>query len=554
MQGFCQPSGILRNGLLHVLTDGLGRVNGDTVSGMHARALHMLHQSGDQDIGAVADRVNLHLLALQVLVYQNGMILGDTVDDGHKFLDLCIGDGDLHALAAQHVGGAHQHGITKTVCHSLGFFRCINGSAAGSGDFTFLQNLVKQLSVFRRVHVFRTGSQNRNPHFHQAFGQLDGGLAAELHHRPVGMLDVHHILHILRRQRLKIQLVRDIEVRAHGLRIIIDDDRLITRSGKSPGGMDGAVVEFDSLSDSDGAASQHQNFLRADGSIGTNLAASGFLRLVFSAVYRVIIRRARLELCGAGIHHFVSCRDAVFQAQIFDLLLRHSGQAADHVVRELQTLRLAQKLRRERSFLQLLFHLHQNSELVNEPLVHHRDFMDCLIIQTFAQSLSDDPDSLVIHLFQTLLQFLRGKCSEIIASQAVHMLLQRTDGFHQRPFEIGTDAHHLSGRLHLSGEGSLGGNEFIKRQTGHFHHAVVQRGFKTGIGLACNRVFDLIQGIAQGNLCRHLGDWVPGGLTRQGGGTAHTGIHLDDAVFKAGGMQGKLHVAASRDLQLIDDV
>ena len=554
VQGFCQPSGILRNGLLHVLADGLGRVNGDTVSGMHARALHMLHQSGDQDIGAVADRVNLHLLALQVLVYQNGMILGDAVDDGHKFLDLCIGDGDLHALAAQHVGGAHQHGITKTVCHSLRFFRCINGSAAGSGDFTFLQNLVKQLSVFRRVHVFRTGSQNRNPHFHQAFGQLDGGLAAELHHRPVGMLDVHHILHILRRQRLKIQLVRDIEVRAHGLRIIIDDDRLITRSGKSPGGMNGAVVEFDSLSDSDGAASQHQNFLRADGSIGTNLAASGFLRLVFSAVYRVIIRRARLELRGAGIHHLISGCDAVFQAQIFDLPLRHSGQAADHVVRELQTLRLAQKLRRERALLQLLFHLHQNGDFIDEPLVHHGDLMDRLIIQSLAQGFRNDPDPLVVHLFQAFLQILRGKGGEIIASQAVHMLLQGADGLHQRPFKIGANAHHLSGGLHLGGEGSLCGDEFIEGQTGHFHHAVVQRGFKAGIGLARNRVFDLVQGIAQGDLCRHLGDGITGGLTRQCGRTAHTGIHLDDAVFKAGGMQSKLHVAASRDLQLVDDV
>ena len=409
MQGFCQASGILRNGFLHALADGLSGVNGDTVSGMHARALHMLHQAGDQDIGAVADRIHLHLLALQVLIHQNGMVLCNTVDDGHEFLDLCIGDGDLHALAAQYVGGTHQHGIPQTVCHCLGFFRRINGAAAGSGDFTFLQNLVEQLPVLRRVHVFRAGSQNRNAHFHQAFGQLDGGLAAELHYRSVGMLDVHHVLHILRRQRLKIQLIRDIEVRAHGLRIVIDDDRLIARFGKGPGGMDGAVVEFDSLSDTDGAASQHQHLLRADGSVGTELAASGFLRLVFSAVYGVIIRRARLELRGAGIHHLISGCDAVFQAQIFDLPLRHSGQVADHVVRELQTLRLAQKLRRERALLQLLFHLHQNGDFIDEPLVHHGDLVDRLIIQPFAQGFRNDPDPLIVHFFQAFLQILCGK-------------------------------------------------------------------------------------------------------------------------------------------------
>ena len=521
---------------------------------MHARALHMFHQAGNQDVGAVADRVHLHLLALQVLVHQNGMILCDAVDDGHEFLDLFIGDGDLHALAAQHIGGAHQHGIAQTVCHGLRFFCCINGAAAGSGDFTFLQNLVEQLPVLRRVHVFRAGSQNRNAHFHQAFGQLDGGLAAELHYRSVGMLDVHHVLHILRRQRLKIQLIRDIEVRAHGLRIVVDDDRLIARFGKGPGGMDGAVVEFDSLPDTDGAASQHQHLLRADGSVGTELAASGFLRLVFSAVYGIIVRRARLEFGGAGIHHFIGGSDTVFQTQRFDLSLRHSGQAADHVVRKLQTLRLTQKLRRDRSLFQLFFHLHQNGDLVDKPLVHHGDLVDRIIIQSLAQSFGDDPDPLIVHLFQALLQLLRGQSGKIIASQTVHMLLQRTDGLHQRSFKAGADTHHLTGRLHLGGEGSLGGDEFIEGQTGHFHHAIVKRGLKAGIGLSCDRVFDLVQGIAQGDLCRHLGDGIAGGLTRQGGRTAHTGIHFDHAVFKAGGMQGELHVAASRDLQLVDDV
>ena len=368
------------------------------------------------------------------------------------------------------------------------------------------------------------------------------------------MLDVHHVLHILRRQRLKIQLVRDIKVRAHGLRIVVDDDRLIARFGKSPGSVDGAVVEFDSLPDADGAASQHQHLLRADGTVRAQLAASGFLRLVFPAIYGIVIRGACRELGGTGIHHFVGGSDAVFQAQRFDLSLRHSGQTADHAVRELQTLRLPQKLRGQRPLLQRRFHFHQNIQLVDKPLVHHGDLVDRLIIQPFPQGFRNHPDPLVVHLFQALLQILRGQGGKIIASQAVHMLLQRADGLHQRPFKAGADAHHLAGGLHLGGEGSLGGDEFIKGQTGHFYHAVVKRRLEAGVGLSCNRVFDFIQGVAQGDLCRHLGDGVAGRLARQSGGTAHTGIHLDDAVFKAGGMQGELHVAASCDLKLVDDV
>ena len=90
MQCLRQPSGILRDGLLHLLADRGSRVHRDTVPGMDAGALDMFHNARNQDIGAVANRIHLQLFALQVFVHQNRMFLLVAVDDRHKFFNLLI--------------------------------------------------------------------------------------------------------------------------------------------------------------------------------------------------------------------------------------------------------------------------------------------------------------------------------------------------------------------------------------------------------------------------------------------------------------------------------
>ena len=114
------------------------------------------------------------------------------------------------------------------------------------------------------------------------------------------------------------------------------------------------------------------------------------------------------------------------------------------------------------------------------------------------------------------------------------------------------DGHHLARGLHLGAQAAAGALEFVKGPLGKLDYHVVQGGLETGAGLAGDVVQDLVQGIAQGDAGGDLGDGIAAGLAGQGRGAAHPGIDLDDRVFKAVGVQGKLAVAAAHDADGLD--
>ena len=306
---------------------------------MHAGALNVLHDAGDQNVLTIADCIHLGLRSLQVLVNQNRVLLGIPVDDRHKLLDLFVRESNLHALSSQNVAGTNQNRIAQTVCHFLCLFRRVDRSTGCTFNLALLKDLIKNLTVLGSIHILCIGSENRNPHLRQAHRQLNGCLSAELHDRIIRMLDVYDVLHILRRQRLKVQLVRDVKVSGDRLRIVIDDNGLIPFAGKGPGCMHGAVIKFNTLADTNRSGAQNQNLL----AVGNALLRLIRIRRV---VDRIEIRCLCFKLCRAGIYHLVARRNAVVVAKLCNLLLCFAGPAGNNGIRKLHALRLRQKLSR----------------------------------------------------------------------------------------------------------------------------------------------------------------------------------------------------------------
>lgn len=220
---------------------------------MDTGTLDMLHDAWDQDVCTVTDGVYLDLLTHDIFIYQNRMLLGNLVDNADKFINILIIDGNLHSLSAQYIGGANQNRIPQLMSRLFCLLGCKYRMACWSWDAALLQDGVKALSVLSRIYILGRCSQDRNAHFHQRFCELDSRLAAELNYCSVWLFDINNALHILRCQRLKIQLICNIKVRTYSLRVIVDNDGLIAFFAECPGAVYGTEVKLDSLSDTDGA-------------------------------------------------------------------------------------------------------------------------------------------------------------------------------------------------------------------------------------------------------------------------------------------------------------
>ncbi len=253
MEGAGEPPGVINYGFLYFFADRRGGVDGDAVSRVDARPLDVLHYAGDEDVRPVADRVDLDLLPLKVLVYQDRVVLRDSVYDADELLYLVIVKGDAHPLPAEHIRGAHQDGVAEAVRDLLRLLCGVDRAARRAGDFRLLQDAVEQLPVLRRVNVLRLCPKDFYAHLHKALGELYRGLPAELHHRAVGLFEPHYGLDVLGGERLEVELVGDVEVGRYRLGVVVYDDGLPPLPRERPGAVHGAVVELYALPDSDGA-------------------------------------------------------------------------------------------------------------------------------------------------------------------------------------------------------------------------------------------------------------------------------------------------------------
>src|SRR5690606_26929092 len=68
-----------------------------------------------------------------------------------------------------------------------------------------------------------------------------------------------------------------------------------------------------------------------------------------------------------------------------------------------------------------------------------------------------------------------------------------------------------------------------------------------------HRIRQFVQGVADRDFGGDPGDRITGGLGGEGAGPADPGIHFDDVIPVAFGIQGELDIAAAADVQGADD-
>ena len=161
-------------------------------------------------------------------------------------------------------------------------------------DADRIQRARKRSAVLRQVDGLDARTHDRDAVLVELLGQVDRGLAAELDQRashPLGPRDVQSAVEV---ERLEVKAVGGVEVGRHRLGVGVDEHGAHAVVAQGPCGVDGAIVELDSLADPNRARSDDDHGLRLD---------RGRFSLLLPA--RVVVGRRRLELTGARIDELV---------------------------------------------------------------------------------------------------------------------------------------------------------------------------------------------------------------------------------------------------------
>ena len=430
------------------------------------------------------------------------------------------------------------------------------------------------------------------------------------HRHGQAAFELEDVLDALGIERFEVQPGGCIKVGGYGLWIGVDHDRAPTLAPEHVGGLDGAVVELDSLPDPYGTAaddecpgSRHGRCLRR-GSCG--------------GIGRVEVRGLGGELGGTGIDHRVAGREPERQPRGADIRFADPSQPRKVMIRERRALGGRQQCRRfgvrgigepRAHGLHVVLQHDVASHLGEEPWRDPGRRTDHLLRHAPAQQPEDPPQSRVGRLEElpehdrcrgplrepgalARLATLAGPADDgvlldveriggrgdgggararvaagvdrgqviearlpgrILAERPGTRLLQAPERLVERGAERPVDRHDLAGRLHLRPEPPVGCRELVEREARQLDHHVVERRLERRHGRPGHHVWDVGERAPGRDLCRNPRDRIAGRLGRERARPRHPGIHLDHRVLGRIGRERELDVTAALDAQRPDD-
>ena len=369
--------------------------------------------------------------------------------------------------------------------------------------------MLEALAVFGGVDHVGRGADDGHARFFQAQRQFERGLSAVLHDDAGGFFLVHDFQHVFKRERLEVEAVGGVVVGGDGFGVAIDHDGLVAVFAHGQRGVHAAVVEFNALADAVGAAAENHDFF----------AAGGF-GLAFFFVGGIQVGRAGGEFGGAGVHALVDGAHAqrvAVRAHGVLIRVQELGQAPVGKAFLLEGAHGGGVQRGEGGLaffgheaVDVQLDAHDLLDLHEEPFVDFGELVHFVQRPAGGEGVAHEPDALRAGFAQ--LFFQRFAVFGFFV-HAVHAHFQAAQGFLERLLEGAANGHDFAHAFHLRGQVAVGLREFLEGKARDFGDDVVNRRLEAGgRGAAGDFVFQLVQGVADGETRGDRGNWEAGRL------------------------------------------
>lgn len=193
--------------------------------------------------------------------------------------------------------------------------------------------------------------------------------------------------------------------------------------------MDGAVVEFDALSDADRAGAEDN-----DGALALRL------HFVFCAVGGVVVWGVRFKFCRTGIDHLEVGMEIQFLLEVFDVFRSDFREVCDGFIWHLDAFRRFQCLFGEAFLHEAAFHLDDVLDLVDKEEVDLGDAVDLFRFDAAAQGFGKDEDPFVVDAGEQAADIIEGLSVEFLQVQVAFPTSSERRAFRSEPSSVRSSA------------------------------------------------------------------------------------------------------------------
>ena len=530
-----------------------GRQHERRVPAVDAGVLDVFADRPEHHLAPVRDQVDLDLPGVLLELGDDHRVLGGDrlrlPQDAGEFV-VFVGDG--HGGAAQHVARAHKHREAAQFLHDplrvggvghVGPARLVHADPVQQGT--------ELVAVLGAVDVLGGGAQNRNPGVMEAHRQPVRDLAAHAHHHPVRTLLLDEVQDRFHAHLVEDQLVADVVVGAHRLRVVVEHQGLEPELRRRLHGVHAAPVELDRGPDPVDAGADHQNAFPAAGGEPHPFVAA-------RVVGGVEVVRLGGELGGQGVDPGDVRTDAGRPARRARLAPLPPGQELERLVRETLFLGLLEGRLRNRpaAAFDLRLGAHRFGDPVEEPRIDPGEVVDLgdrfghpAGFHGLPERLGEREDAPRRRVLELVVPVLELEGAGI---EPPHADVEHAKRLLEHFGEGAADGHHLPDALHLAADAGAGLLELAEVPAGRLEHQVVERRLEERLGDAGDGVLQVGQGEPEPQFRRHVGERIPGRLAGERRRAGEPGVHLDDPVVGARRAQRELHVAFAHDAEVLD--
>ena len=183
VEGFGNLPGVILDGCQVFLGDGHRRDDAGGVTGVDTGKFHVFHHGRDVNVFAIAQSVGFAFQSVvEEAVDEERTVRGHAHGLRHVFAEHVFVVDDFHAAAAKHEARADHHRVAADLLDASEGFVDVRGHAAfRHRDAELVHHLAEQVTVFGDIDGIDARTENLDAFVAQSAGDVQRGLATELH-------------------------------------------------------------------------------------------------------------------------------------------------------------------------------------------------------------------------------------------------------------------------------------------------------------------------------------------------------------------------------------